>query len=64
MNKLNEVIKERGLKKKWVAEQAHISPSTLSNLLKGGEPEIKTALRLAKVLGKSVEELWGHLKEE
>lgn len=59
---LDVVIKELGLKKTWVASQIGISRNTLTLLLKGEtNPTIIVALKLARLLNKTVEELWGHL---
>jgi DNA-binding XRE family transcriptional regulator len=65
MTPLAKAIKEKGLRKKWVAEKVGIAPGTLSLILSGkSDPTLKVALRLAKVLNMTVEELWGHLIEE
>jgi DNA-binding XRE family transcriptional regulator len=41
-----------------LAERADISKGGLKHVELGGNVNIRTALTLAKVLGKSVEELW------
>jgi DNA-binding XRE family transcriptional regulator len=65
MTPLAREIEKRGLKKGWIAEKAGISRSTLALIVSGrSEPTLKVALRIAKVLGMTVEELWGHLIEE
>jgi DNA-binding XRE family transcriptional regulator len=66
MNRLSELINEKGLKKTWVAEQVGIAPGTLSKIISGETraPELTKALKLARVLETTVEDLWGHLIEE
>lgn len=62
MTPIGRVIEERGLLKSWVARKAGIAPGTLSKIISGeSEPTLKVALRLARVLNITVEELWGHL---
>jgi DNA-binding XRE family transcriptional regulator len=61
MNKLAGRIAELGLQKQWVAEQVGISRSSMSNLMTGKtkEPSLHVAIKLARVLGTTVEKLWG-----
>ncbi|WP_035350308.1 helix-turn-helix transcriptional regulator [Fictibacillus gelatini] len=57
--KLDELIKERGLKKGFIAEQAGISKTTLSVLISGRSlPTLTVAFKIAKVLGLKIEEIW------
>ncbi|MGG3801812.1 helix-turn-helix transcriptional regulator [Metabacillus fastidiosus] len=59
---IEELIKSKGLKKGWVAEQAKISATTFSLIVKGKSvPTLPVALRIARVLDTTVEELWGKL---
>lgn len=65
MTPLAKVIKEKGLKKGWVAEKAGVTPGTLSLILNGkSDPTLKVALKISRVVGVPVEELWGYLIEE
>lgn len=57
--KLIEMDKSKG----WLAKEVGIAPGTLSNILKGTVPTLPIALKIAEVLGFTVEELWGHLKD-
>lgn len=61
MNKIAQMIEDRGLRKGFVAKKAQISPGALSRILSGEtkEPSLQVAIRLAHVLGTTVEELWG-----
>lgn len=63
MTKVEEVIIKKGYRKGWVAEQAGISPSSLSKICSGEtkDPKTSVSLSLAKVLGVTVEELFGEL---
>jgi plasmid maintenance system antidote protein VapI len=63
MTRLEIMIKERGIKKGWVAEKAGIAPGTFSRIVKGDQiPTLPVALRIAEVMDTTVEFLWGHLK--
>ncbi|GGH83444.1 DNA-binding XRE family transcriptional regulator [Pullulanibacillus pueri] len=65
MTPIDKRIKELGLKKGWVAEKSKVSKSALSLICNGrSDPSIKVALRLARVLNTTVEDLWGHLIEQ
>lgn len=60
--KLQMIIKDRGLKQSFIAEKAGISPGALSKIVRGESmPTLPVALRLARVLELTVEELWGDL---
>jgi DNA-binding XRE family transcriptional regulator len=57
-------IAQLGLLKGDVAKQAKIAPGTLTQIVKGESiPSLPVALRLARVLDMTVEELWGYLVE-
>ena len=58
-----EARKELGLKQKEVAFRADVSKNWLCEIEKGANVSMENALRIASVLGKSVEELW-ELKQE
>lgn len=61
---LEEVVMKSGYLKGEIAKLANIRPTTLSELIAGKrKPDIVTGLKLAKLLSKSVEELWGYLIE-
>lgn len=61
VNKIAELIDQKGLKKTFVAQQVGISKGSLSNIITGKtkEPSLQVAIKLARVLGTTVEELWG-----
>lgn len=58
-------IAEKGLKKGFVANEVGISLSAFSKIISGEtkEPKLSVAIKLARVLDTTVEELWGHLVE-
>jgi putative transcriptional regulator len=64
--KIAKLIEEKGLRKGFVAKKAKISSSALSKILSGEtkEPKLRVAIRLARVLGMTVEKLWGDLADE
>jgi len=57
---LKQKILESGLKQDWISKQVGIATNTLSRIVNGKvTPDVKTALKIARVLGTTVEELWG-----
>ena len=58
--RVKEILKERGIKMKDLAEQIDIAPETLTRTLKGN-PQYSTLKSIADILGISVRELF---KEE
>ncbi|AQY38491.1 helix-turn-helix transcriptional regulator [Bacillus thuringiensis] len=55
---LKEILDSKGIKYSFIAKEASISNSTMTNLIKGGLPTLPVAARIAKVLGKPIEEIW------
>jgi putative transcriptional regulator len=56
---IGNLIDERGLKRKWVAEQLGITPKQVSNWITGfSYPTVDKAFRLAKLLGVKVDDLY------
>ena len=55
--RVKEILKERGIKMKDLAEQIHIAPETLTRALKGN-PQYSTLKSIADFLGISVRELF------
>lgn len=57
--KLNELIQERGYKKKWLAEQLGVSASVFSRWCNGDSiPSLENAMRVAALMGCDVEDIW------
>ncbi|MUK89176.1 helix-turn-helix domain-containing protein [Ornithinibacillus sp. L9] len=63
-NNLEAILKEQGRMKGWLAQKANVRPNTITELIKGAEPKLKTAYRIAKPLGKSVYDIWPDVEEE
>ncbi|MDZ5607923.1 helix-turn-helix transcriptional regulator [Bacillus pseudomycoides] len=57
-SRLKEILDSKGIKYSFVAKEASISNSTMTNLIKGALPTLPVAARIAKVLGKPIEEIW------
>ncbi|WP_436664244.1 helix-turn-helix transcriptional regulator [Alicyclobacillus acidoterrestris] len=56
---LKEALRERGLKQDWVASQVGLNKDTMSRLVNGKHiPNLRTAQKIARVLGTTVDELW------
>jgi len=56
---LKRILRERGLKQKWLEEKTGISHSAMSLLVNGkSEPTLKSARAIARVLDVSIDELW------
>lgn len=65
MTPIAKAIEAKGYKKQWVAEKANIARGTLSAIVNGKtEPSIRVAIKLARILNTTVEDLWGHLEED
>lgn len=57
--KLKKLLKQRGLKQEWLAKEARIGATALSRIVQGkASPSLRNALRIAKALGVSVEDIW------
>lgn len=59
MTKLNKLIKESGLKKKYIAEKLDVNLNTITNWVKGiSKPDISQAKQLKEILNlNSIDEL-------
>ncbi|MGM0903038.1 MAG: helix-turn-helix transcriptional regulator [Bacillota bacterium] len=63
--KLKKYHKETGVKQGFVADKAKITPGAYSLIVRGESvPSLPAAIRIARVLNMTVEELWGYLVEE
>lgn len=58
INLFQQLFDESGLKQKFLAEKTGTSTSTISAIYKGQIPHLETALKIAKVMGKRVDEIW------
>ncbi len=58
-NKLREILAKHGSSQAWLARKAGISATTMSEIVRGEVmPSLGTARKIAKALGKSIEEIW------
>ena len=58
-NRLRELLAEHGTPQAWLARKAGISATTMSEIVRGEVvPSLGTARKIAKALGKSIEEIW------
>ncbi|MDA1577307.1 helix-turn-helix transcriptional regulator [Bacillus cereus group sp. BY17LC] len=55
---LKEILDSKGIKYSFIAKEASISNSTMTNLIKGATPTLPVAYRIAKVLDLPVEKIW------
>ena len=65
MNNIREIIKEKGLRSKWVAEQLGVAESDLSNYKSENRkvPQDKI-VKLARICGVSVKDLFPEVKRK
>lgn len=62
MTPLRQAMEERQIGKKQVSECAGIIWESLNHILSGRyNPRVVLALKLSRIIGKPVEELWGYL---
>lgn len=57
-NRLKEILDQRGIKYKWLANQANVDRNTITNLINGSCPRLDLAYRIAKTLDLSVYDIW------
>ncbi|MFB5192640.1 helix-turn-helix transcriptional regulator [Alicyclobacillus fastidiosus] len=62
---LKNILVSRGIKQKWLANEAKVDPTTLSKLVRGkATPTLEVAFRIAKVLNMRIDELWFYEDDE
>lgn len=58
-SRLKEVLNERGLKQKWVAEKMNLPPTVISRWANNrGYPSVEKLFLMAKIIGCTVDELY------
>ncbi|KFN11972.1 XRE family transcriptional regulator [Bacillus pseudomycoides] len=63
-SKIGNLLKNSGLKGKWVAQQLNISQNQMSNYVTGKSyPPVDKAFELAKIFGCKVDDLYEVQKE-
>ncbi|WP_041707479.1 helix-turn-helix transcriptional regulator [Alicyclobacillus acidocaldarius] len=62
---LSKLLEDRGIKQRWLARQIGMPETSLSFIVQGKRiPTLPVAMRIARVLGVTVEELWGHIVDD
>lgn len=56
--RLGEILKERGIKKIWLADKVGVNRASIKNLIKGTEPHLTLARKIAKALNVSIDDIW------
>lgn len=57
--KLEDILKDQGRTQKWLSEKVGVGMRTISEIKQGKRlPTLPVALRIAKVLGVAVEDIW------
>lgn len=56
--RLKSILDERGMKQKYIIDKLNMRRNTLSAIVQGTKTDIETALKIAKVLGLKVEDIW------
>jgi lambda repressor-like predicted transcriptional regulator len=56
--KLDEIIKERGIKITWLSERSGVKRTTIHTYMNGGIPQLDKAYAIAKALGLTVYDIW------
>jgi putative transcriptional regulator len=61
---LKQILDSRGMKQEFLCKKTGITTKTMSSLCRGESlPSLKNSLKISKVLGLSVEEIWVLLEE-
>lgn len=56
---LKKLLEDRGIKQKWLAEKASVTPAALNLIVHGKTlPTLRTAQRIARILQTDVDTLW------
>ncbi|WP_078379176.1 helix-turn-helix transcriptional regulator [Sutcliffiella halmapala] len=59
--KLKKIHNETGIKQSFVAEKAKLTKGAYSQIVRGESmPSLPSAIRIARVLSETVENLWGN----
>ena len=59
ISQIRKILAEHGTPQAWLARKAGISATTMSEIVRGEVvPSLGTARKIARALGKSIEEIW------
>lgn len=61
--KLQKYHRETGIKQSYIAKKAKMTPGAYSMVVRGKMPTLANAIRIARAVDMTVEELWGGLIE-
>lgn len=65
MTKLKVWLVERGIKQTWLVEKTGLHSTWINKIVNGkGTPNIHDAMKIARVLNATVEELWPLAEED
>ncbi|WP_079480885.1 helix-turn-helix domain-containing protein [Halobacillus salinus] len=56
--RIGQLIEQSGLKKNYIAKQMGVQPNTITRWANGGRIYLDDAIKLAKLLGCTVEDLY------
>ncbi|OLS39156.1 helix-turn-helix transcriptional regulator [Bacillus sp. MRMR6] len=57
--RLKEIMKEEGRTQRWLSEKVNASMTTISSIINEKSiPALPLAFRIAKTLGKRIEDIW------
>ncbi|HCL4447343.1 TPA: helix-turn-helix transcriptional regulator [Clostridium botulinum] len=58
-NNLKEILKDRGIKQVWLAEQVGVNRKTLNNTINNKyNPSLELALKIAEVLNMNIHDIF------
>jgi putative transcriptional regulator len=64
-NRLKEILEDRGIMQKWLAEKAGIDKSTMGNIIKNRySTSLEVAFKIARALGLHIEDIWEFKEDE
>lgn len=57
--RLKELLSNKGMNQKWLAEQVGLSPSAMSQIVRGeSKPNMLTTLKISEAMDLIVNEIW------
>lgn len=64
LNKLDEIMKQKGISDKELCEQTRLTRMTLYNLKQGRGSSLSSAYKISQALGVPIESIWFEESEE
>lgn len=62
--RLGEILDERGMKQKYLSDKLGVTRNTISSIVRGNKTDIETALKISKLLGLKLEDIWSIAEEQ